>query len=772
MATAPFQLWVEMAPIASAVRVGSTVTVTTSSAHGITTGADIYVEGATGAAGTSMVGVYQVTVTSGTAFTYTAAGSAGTAVVTAASISYDLFNPIIDYAAANRQSALYAIPETLQMSTTGDGTGATMSFTVAQDVTPTEGPWYTLIPDEARVRLIKANTGTTPAADKSDVYFLASIRGITARINGSGQGTLVEVDLVDPTAHLDRIVVYGSGLTGKVVVPGGLVRSSNVVTVTTAAKHGFTAGQRVFVTGSNGGAGTPFGGSFSVLASPAPTSTTFAYAQTGSNATGGTVVTPSAATLVAGSNQRVEYTVGSNHGFGKTAIQIAGVTHSNSIISNVANGVFQIKAITATTISVDLPILSSGLRTSFNLTNATITPIVNVGIPFQNQPRLRIGPGANDFQAVAEILDIVDTYKFSDYALQRVINTSDTSAIVGTTATVSKRELVFPTDTLAACLDSVVELFNGTDGKARRYWVNPAGQLEFRVIDTATQPLYGSAPYKIVVDGPGTPNTTTAAASVAAMNIELGYDHQTTKNIVLSTPPATPLDVAAIYTRNYISAGYATRPNSPQFDAIVEAPAARPATASFFDLVAESASTYMQERRAPILSATFMLGGAGTASFNNLGFSAGYALLNLGTISTASRTASTVTITMNAAHGLASGTTVAIAGITGAAGTTMNGSFTITVTSTTAFTYTAAGTAGSGTVTAATAYGAKLVSRWEPGQWVDVAAPQIGLSGLYRVEQVDWGLYPGSFTQRLAITINRTPTRSMTKILAKRMQKV
>jgi hypothetical protein len=767
MATAPFQLWVEMAPIASAVRVSSTVTITTTRAHGITTGADIYVEGATGAAGTSMVGVYQVTVTSGSAFTYTAAGSAGTAVISAACISYDLFNPIIDYAAANRQAALYAIPETLQMSATGDGTGSTLSFTVAQDVTPTEGPWYTLIPDEARVRLIKANTGTTPAADKSDVFFLASIRAVTARLNGSGQGTLADIDLVDPTAHLDRIAVFGNAQFGQAIVLGGLVRSSNVVTVTTAARHGFTAGQRVALDGTSGGGGTNFSGTWEIASVPSPT--TFTYNQTGPNATGGTAIIPTAASFVSGSRQRIRYTVPVNHGFSRQVVKISGVTHSNSTINLMANGLFSIKLVASSAIEVELPIAAVPGGT-FTVTSATITPIPSVGIPANWAPRLRVSPGSNDFTAVTNILDMVDGYKFNDYALQRVINTSDTSKIVGTSATLSNRELLLPLDTLSSALDSVVELFNGRDGKARRYWVNNAGQLEFRVVDTAAQPLYGSAPYKIVIDGAGTPNTTTTAATVAPMSLELSYDHETTKNIVLSTPPANPLDVAGVYNANYISAGYAARANSPEFDAIIEAPSVKPTTPKFYDLVAESASTYMQERRAPVLSATFMLGGAGTASFNNLGFSAGYALLDLGTISTASRTGSTVTITMATAHGLASGATVAIAGITGTAGTSMNGTATVTVTTTTAFTYTSAGTAGSGTVTAATAYGAKLVSRWEPGQWVDVAAPQIGLSGLYRVEQVNWSLYPGSFTQRIAVTINRTPTRSMTKILAKRLR--
>jgi hypothetical protein len=48
-----------------------------------------------------------------------------------------------------------------------------------------------------------------------------------------------------------------------------------------------------------------------------------------------------------------------------------------------------------------------------------------------------------------------------------------------------------------------------------------------------------------------------------------------------------------------------------------------------------------------------------------------------------------------------------------------------------------------------------LQKRWEPGQYVDITCAELGLSGLYRVEQVDWRLMPGSFFQEITITANR-----------------
>ena len=165
MATAPFQLWVDLPSVVSAIRVSSTVTVTTSAAHGLTTGTYVQLEGLAGAAGTSMNGVHSATVTSGTTFTVDDSGTAGTATAGSAVVSRDLLTPLIDYAANDRQAAAYAIPESLTMSASGDGNTSSISFSVAQDDTPSDGPWWANIPDQARVRLYKVATGTEPTDD-------------------------------------------------------------------------------------------------------------------------------------------------------------------------------------------------------------------------------------------------------------------------------------------------------------------------------------------------------------------------------------------------------------------------------------------------------------------------------------------------------------------------------------------------------------------------------------------------------------------------------
>ena len=208
MANAPFSLFVDLPQVASAVRVSSTVTVTTSSAHGLASGAYVQMEGATAAAGTSMNTVAQITVTSGTAFTFSAAGSAGTATVGSACISQDVLNPLINYAGGTaRQAALYVDPASMQMSAAGDGETSSMSFTVMQDDTPSDGPWFTLIPDQARIRLYKVATGSVPT--DADLYFIGIVSGISARMNGSGQGTIADVSIEEVNSILDRLVVFG-----------------------------------------------------------------------------------------------------------------------------------------------------------------------------------------------------------------------------------------------------------------------------------------------------------------------------------------------------------------------------------------------------------------------------------------------------------------------------------------------------------------------------------------------------------------------------------
>ncbi|PYU32753.1 MAG: hypothetical protein DMG28_10485 [Acidobacteria bacterium] len=82
-------------------------------------------------------------------------------------------------------------------------------------------------------------------------------------------------------------------MTPVTIAANGAVRSSNAVTISTTAAHGFVVGQSVVIAGVTD---TSFNGTFTIAT--VPSTTTFTYAQTGSNATsGGGTATAGAATV-------------------------------------------------------------------------------------------------------------------------------------------------------------------------------------------------------------------------------------------------------------------------------------------------------------------------------------------------------------------------------------------------------------------------------------------------------------------------------------------
>jgi len=212
MATAPFQLLIDGPSIVTAVRSASTVTITTSAYHGLSTGSYVQMDGFAGTIGTSMNGCYQVTNTSGTTFTFTSAGTAGTAVtstsLTTEYFSHDILNPLINYSGTAKNTALFVPLDSLTTSFSGDGDVAQINFTVFQDDTPASGPWWLAIPDQTRIRLVKADTGAVPAAGQT--IFRGFVQNIAARMTGSGQGSIADIFGNDVNALLDRVIIYGT----------------------------------------------------------------------------------------------------------------------------------------------------------------------------------------------------------------------------------------------------------------------------------------------------------------------------------------------------------------------------------------------------------------------------------------------------------------------------------------------------------------------------------------------------------------------------------
>lgn len=685
MATAPFQLWIDLAAIASATRTSSTVTVTTAAPHGISTGAYVQMQDASGTAGTSMNGVYQITVTSGTTFTYTSSGTAGTGITGSAVISYDLLNPLINYTGTAKEQALYVPTESLLFAVSGDGSGASSSFRVNQDDTPADGPWFKLIPDQARVRLVRANTGTTPAADKSDLYFVSAVATIQARLNGAGLGTMADVALQDSTSLLERIYVYSYNVQPHVIARNGLVRASNVVTVTTNTAHGYSNGGTVAISGATGGGNAEFNDNSTTIANV--TATTFTYDQNGDDATGNQEISITSAQLFGTALNRVEMTLpsGSNLLDTNGVVIISGITSNDAKAQDYVNSVFEgFTRPAANKIVVTLIGNVAGTAT-FDTTNGKLVGWAIVEpLNVTNDLTLQITEGELETDAVKEVLTAINKVKSADYALQRLINTSGTANIVGASNLAARQTIDIPAQTVRGVLDTIVEHYQGIDGKPRRYFVDPTGNLNYGLVDATAKPTYATAPYKIITSGTQNPNTTTAAATVMPYLLEVGFDHQTTKSAVV-TNQGTAYD--PIIT-TYLDYGYTERKGAPFFDGVVEVPTV---SNGFTANAYRYAKSFFLEAHLPLMSGYVTLRGAGTAAHNLYGFGSGYAQTG--------------------------GTTFA------------------------------------------------LVNRWVPGQWVDITCAELGLSGLYRVEQVDWGLEPGSFTQVIKITFSYKPQSALSSLL-------
>ena len=705
-----------MAPIASAIAVSGTVTITTTSSHGITPGAYVQLDGLTDA-GTAFNTVAQVATTpSGTAFTYVLGAVSGTATVTTGVISYDLLNPPINYASGTaRQSALIAEPGQLQLSANGDGSGSSMSLTVLQETTPAVGPWFNLIPDNTRFRLTQKDTGSVPTS--ADVRFLGLLSSVDAQLTGSGQGTITTVQLGEVNILLDRLGVFGQTIATKSLQNGAATRASNVTTISFPGKpgvpqHGFKVGQQVKVSGLSGGRNASFNGIFTVAS--VPDARSFTYANTGTaDTSGGRTFT---VTRKAKTFDRLTLTATSAPGittnyFNLTSgdtIYIRGISgfagsgwtsEELTQIRLTCNGYFsgdQVNVINAYTVELIMPKSLSGTGT-FNTGAYLIGTSAQVGPPIVNgQMIVKITAGSTEDDAVKQFLTLVNAYKSNDYAVQRLFTTSGTAQITGGTVYANTQEVQFPATNLRSAMDAIVETYAGNDIKERRAFIDTTGALNYKLVDTATSaPTYATAPYSIITTGAGDPNTSTAKATVAPFNLAVNWDHETAKAAMFTIPAISGAALSQIWSYQDLAveqsgtALFTERAGAPVLDAVVDFPTAVKNPGA---QIQRAAAAYFYERHKPLLSGTFELRGAGQAAWNTYGFTSGYAQTGASTFA--------------------------------------------------------------------------LVEGWKPGQWVEVTAAGLGLTGLYRVEQVDWALEPGSYIQRVTITFNRKNPSDLATLVA------
>jgi hypothetical protein len=654
--------------------------------------------------------------------------------------------------------------------------------------------------------------------------------------------------------------------------------AGGTVAVTTSDYHPFVVGDKIRIHNAMGGGGISFmAGNPYTVASVTTQSTgfsrSFTYVQTGGTISASTLGTIAISTAIpyGNSNQYWQITTSAPHGFStQPKIGVRGVTASgnvelNSLAAQLLNQDYDgsdVQVIDATNLAVrlqmravkdgvtlswasaSLKVWQSGVTVSYDDgINIAGGSIGGVGISTQRSAFWR---NKSEAYAISGVLDLAYQSKGIDYPFLRLFDPSDKSRIYQSQA---RTVVKINTDAanLRSVVDTLIESYQGADSKKRRYYINQDGQFVYDVISD-TQPPTANAPYKLVTNGPGTPNSSTTASTVAPFSLEVQYDHDTTKRAIFRSSDRTGapiVDLIKFDSPDALGTAY-TRLGAPYFDEAVDYPSG---VGPNIVNRQSAAKSYFSERYAPILSGSFELRGAGTASWNNLGFTAGYAsvtvpttgtaqiylvsrLSNVATVSTypydnnivpgmtvvvqnitstgfngtatVSGTVTSksftyansgtvvnvadsngdglvisqglfvrtgtapnqiVTVSLPQRHNLTTGALVTVTGLTGTAGSTMNiTSGTATVVSDYVFTYPSTGTNGTatgpGTVTAVT-----FVPRWQPGQWVDIAAPSLGLSGLYRVEQVDWALIPGSFQQSVRITFNRRPVKTLTKLL-------
>ena len=658
--------------------------------------------------------------------------------------------------------------------------------------------------------------------------------------------------------------------------------SGGVVTVNTVDPHPFKVGDKIRLYNvMGGGTAYPFMAANpyaigTIFTQSSGISTRFSYSQAGAAVSASmlTTIAVTSGSVYANSTDKVQVVLAEPHNLQPdTRLQLRGVTHPGpgaSDLVNSVNGIYTsnaIQIVNSTTLILRVPgrrltWTPNGVALNWSAAtieyipigstvalddgiNTTLGGIGGIGITTNQARFYRL---RSEAQIVKGVLALAGQSKGLDYAFQRLFDVTDSTKITNSQL---KLRLTINTDatTLRSALDTVIEEYQGADLKKRRYYINLDGQLVYELLND-TQPATANAPYKIITTGPGTPNTSTGAATVAPYSLTVNWDQDTTKRALFRTTSRLGSPIADLIksdSPDALGTAY-KRLGAPYFDEVVDYPTGQ---GGALQNRQNAARSFFTERHAPILSGSFTLRGAGTASYNKLGFSSGYAAITVpgsatiapgaeipfparresGTVTfitapftntfvagmqvivtglngtgfsgtfaitsagsggfsyasaggdvpgtatgdvsatayglfvrTGTAPNQIVTVTMPSPHGIATGATVTVSGLTGTAGTSMNGTAVATVTSNYAFTYSSTGTNGTatgiGTVTAVS-----LVPRWEPGQWVDVTAAELGLSGMYRVEQVDWMLEPGSFQQVITVTFNRKPSKTLTKLI-------
>jgi hypothetical protein len=313
----PFHMFAVTRTISAATISSGTVTITTSTAHGFSTGDLVSIQNIPFSV-TNPNGRFQITLVSGTQFTYVAAGSgAGTYIVTASSVAHGLSKTI---AAVSYLSDLVTLTVTGHGITVGEVGNATINginftgtnyngvvpltaATVNTLTFPTSGVTAVSIGTNPRVTQIliddSANANVRASCLFSDPntnnkeFVIVALDTVAKKIDLAAvesnsayvpeniaypAGTALGAD-TDMIQVFDKVMLFREGQQALEWHPNGrpiLSASQSGTTVTMSVReHGLVAGTSVVIAGLTGG--TPANGTFTVLSGAGLTQDQFQY---------------------------------------------------------------------------------------------------------------------------------------------------------------------------------------------------------------------------------------------------------------------------------------------------------------------------------------------------------------------------------------------------------------------------------------------------------------------------------------------------------------
>ena len=144
---------------------------------------------------------------------------------------------------------------------------------------------YDILSDSGTSRQVSVDRNHIHGSNSSICIALFNVEDATVENNFIDQSHAFDHSAALDTGQGYGIVLYGAGQ--RLIAPGqsGLVRSGNVVVMTTKTPHGFSVGQHIVINQANSAGGTDFNGDFNV--SSAPTLTTLTFVQEGPDDKGG-----------------------------------------------------------------------------------------------------------------------------------------------------------------------------------------------------------------------------------------------------------------------------------------------------------------------------------------------------------------------------------------------------------------------------------------------------------------------------------------------------